>query len=429
MKTILRAIILLTICCSVMITSGCATDARSNSSTVSDPDTGSESSDISESEPDAGYEFTPITEIRENFSQFVDELCAGEFVNLDFSNAEFSFPEIDSISKLSLSVPTGKSPRELYDFYCESLEALLPGVYSDEEKFDLIDFIHWGSDTSAGPLHLTVDEYELIDDGEETPPILILDNKCFMQGLWGTVEWFAADDLNRWLGKDGSPLLSSLGYDFSYKDDIHTVGYIPDPENCTDKYELINGEISVKDAAEFVNNFLETTVFSPYEQDAKTKILAVDVVDIGNGKYGYGFLTVYEYNNVLFDYPEMNEVDRGHLVPNDYDDRHYSGDTGDVSMIQTDKAFHFMVPVFGQSIEKVETYTSVITLQYAANIISDFFSAHMNFSVTRVEAVYLTYEGTSVPCWKFLMRCGGNVYNTFVDMQTGEVHLYIQPED
>ena len=429
MKKVIKTFVSIILCCSVIMTSGCASDPRSGSAPVSGSDTGSVIPNVSDTDPvsypDARFDLVPISEIRENFSQITDELRESEFVNLDFSKAEFGFPEIDSISKLSLSVPTGKSPRELYDFYCESLETLLPGVYSDEGKFDLMEFIYWNYDTNERH-NLTIDEYELINDDEYEPPILFTDKKCFMQGLWGTVEWFAADDLNRWLGKEGSPLLSSLGDDLYYKDEIHTVDYIPDPENCTDKYELINGEISVKDAAEFVNNFLETTVFSPYEQDAKTKLLAADVVDIGNGKYGYGFLTVYEYNNVLFDYPEMNEVDRGHLVPNDYDDRRYSYHTGDVSMIQTDKVFHFMVPVFGKSIEEVETYTSAITLRDAANIISEFFSNYMNFTVTRVEAVYLTYEQTSVPCWKFTMRCSGDVYNTFVDMQTGEVHLYIQ---
>ena len=430
MKKTLRSVILLMICCSVMITSGCASDPRSNSSTVSVPDTGSDIPNVSDtdpvSEPDEGYELVPISEIRENFSQIADELRESRFENLDFSKAEFGFPEIDSISRLSLSVPTGKSPRELYDFYCESLETLLPGVYSDEEKFDLIDFIHWGSDTSSGPDHLTVDEYELMDGGEETPSILFMDDKCFMQGVWGTVEWFANDDFNKWLGRERVPLFPNL-YD-DPDDGTKAVDYVTDL-NSTDKYELINGGLSIKDAAEFVNNFLETTVFSPYEQNAKTRLLAVDVVDIGESKYGYGFLTVYEYNGVLFDYPQMSGVERGHGVSNDYDDRHYSYEYGHISMIQTDKVFHFMVPVFGRSIEEVETYTSAVTLQDAANIISDFFSAYMNFTVTGVEAVYLTYENTSVPCWKFVMRCSGNVYNTFVDMQTGEVHLYIQPED
>ena len=416
MKKGFKKIISLILCCSILIISGCASDPRSSSAPVSDSDTGSEFPNVSESEPDAGFELVPISEIRENFSQSIEEIRMREFVNLDFSKAEFSFPEIDSISKLSIGEQKGLSPRELYDFYCERLEYLLPGVYSDEEKLNLMKFVN-------GPLYLTIDEYEL-KDNDETPIVLFEDNRCFMQGLDSSVEWFISDDLSRWLGKKGIHLLASLGDDLFYKEEIHAVEYVTDL-NSEDKYELINGELSIKDAAEFVNNFLETTVFSPYKQDAKTKLLAVDVVDIGEGKYGYGFMTVYEYKNVLLDYPEKNGVKRRQGVPNDYDKKHHSYSTGDISMIQTDKVFHFVIPVLGRSIEEVETYTSAITLQEAANIISEFYSDYMDFSVTRVEVVYMDGE---IPCWKFVMRCSGNVYNTFVDMQTGEVHLYIQVE-
>ena len=420
MKKILRTIILLTVCCSVMIISGCASDPWSSSAHVSDSDTGSDFSNVPE--PDAGFDLAPISEIRENFAQSVKEIRTGKFVNLDFSKAEFSFPEIDSISELSLSVPSWESPREMYVFICESLDILLPGVFSDEEKLDIIRFRD-DNMRSENESSLTIDKYELRPAGENIIPT-IKDNKCFMQVLFGTLQWFVGDDLNRWSGKEGVPILDSLGDNHLY-DNTHAVDYVTDL-NCTDKYELINGEMSIKDAAEFVNNFLETTVFSPYEQDAKTKLLAVDVVDIGDGKYGYGFLTAYEYNGVLFDYPEMKGVVRGRGIENDYDNRRYADQWGAVSMIQTDTVFHFISPVLGYSIKEVETYTSAITLQDAANIISGFFSDYMNFTVTRVEPVYLTYENASVPCWKFLMRCSGEVYNTFVDIQTGEVHLYVQ---
>ena len=417
MNKILHAIFLLTICCSILITSGCASDTRSNSSSVSGPDTGSDIPSVSEPEPDEGFELVPISEIRENFSQSVEEVRASEFVNLNFSKAEFSFPETDSISRLSLSPQTGISPRELYDFYCERIEYLLPGVYSDEEKLNLMRFCYRNNDDLY---RLTIDEYEPLYDGGDTPAVLFEDKKCFMQGIMSSVEWFFNDDLSKWRGIERLFMLPDLGDELNYG--TKAADYVTDL-NSEDKYELINGEMSIKDAAGFVNNFLETTVFSPYEQDAKTKLLAVDVVDIGEGKYGYGFITGYEYKNVLFDYPEMGGVGRGHGVSNDYDDENHHGSNGHISMIQTDKVFHFIVPVLGESIEEVETYTSAVTLQDAVNIISEFYSEYMNFTVTRVEVVYMDRK---IPCWKFVMRCSGNVYNTFVDMQTGEVHLYIQ---
>ncbi|MCH5196436.1 MAG: hypothetical protein J1F28_06965 [Oscillospiraceae bacterium] len=363
------------------------------------------------------FELAPISEIRENFSQTTEELKASSFENLDFSKAEFSFPEIDSISKLSLITFAGKSLREMYEFYCDSLETLMPGVYSEEEKLNGILL----SDTNRDPYlpYLPIDEYELAAEGGDLM-MVFRDSKCYMQGA-GDIQWFDNDDLYQWKGDE----VTSIPF-LDYIDSAGpAVDYITDM-NREDKYELIDGEISIKDAAEFADNFIETTAFTPYETSVKKRIIAADVVDIGGGKYGYGFLTTCEYKNVLFDYPELNGVNRAKYVMNDYDDRRYYSWYGQAAMIQSDKVFHMIHPVADYSVKETETYTSIITLQEAARIVSEFYSENMKFSVTKVEAVYLKYEDTAFPCWKFIMRYGGNVYDTLVDMHTGEVHVYIQ---
>ena len=97
-----------------------------------------------------------------------------------------------------------------------------------------------------------------------------------------------------------------------------------------------------------------------------------------------------------------------------------------IRRIESDKIYHFVMPAYNQSIEETETYNSIITLESAAKTVNKFFSGTMNFNVKRVEAVYLPYLNTAEPCWKFLMSCDGLLYNTFVNMQTGEVYVYIQ---
>ena len=86
------------------------------------------------SEFNTDLDFAPVSEIRENFSQITEELQEIEFDNLDFSKAEFSFPEIDSVSDLSLGFFTGKSAQEIYNFFCSSLDTLMPEKFSDEVK-------------------------------------------------------------------------------------------------------------------------------------------------------------------------------------------------------------------------------------------------------------------------------------------------------
>lgn len=387
MKKILHIIVLLVICSLTIVVSGCDSEDK--------------------------LEFAPVSEIRENFSRSVEELKTCEFDNLDFSNTDFSFPEIDSINELSLGDFSGKSARELYDFFSVSVDALAPGKFSDEQKLNEIRFYDGENPDGTRP---TIKEYTPTD----YPYPFIESGDCFMDMRNGVLRWFDNAALMRWCGEEGSPIMRTM---ISAK--RRAKDFITDM-NYTDKYELTDGEISIKDAAEYVNDYLQTTDFSPYELSARKKAVAVNVVDIGKGKFGYNFIITPEYKNVLFDYPEMNGSNGVRLVTNTYDNRSYDVMPGQIDMIETDKICHFILPAYSHSIEESESYTSIITLKSAAETVNKFYSGTMNFSVKRVQAVYLPYQNEAKPCWKFLMGGGGSLYNTFVNMHTGEVYVYIQ---
>ena len=388
MKKILRAIILLTICCSVIIISGCGSETN--------------------------LDYKPVSEIRENFSRSVEELKSREFDNLDFSNAEFfDFPEIDSISLLALTPFEGKSAQELYDFFSVSVDALAPGKFSDEQKLNEIRFYDGKNPDGTRP---TIKEYTPTDN----PYPFIETEDCFMDMPNGVLRWFDNGDLMRWCGEEGEPVMKVMISKTRQRKEIIT------DMNSTDKYELTDGEISVKDATEFVNNYLETMNFSPYELSARCKAVSLNVVDIGGGKYGYNFMIAPEYKNVFFDYYKSSGGMGAVTIENDYDDRNYDSMPGQIDMIETDKIYHFICPVYDRSIEEAETYTSIITLECAAEIVNKFYSESMDFTVDRVQAVYLPCGSNAEPCWKFIMKNFGSSYNTLVNMHTGEVHVYIQ---
>lgn len=399
MKKLLRTVILSAICCSLLIMSGC------DSKTGTDTSSGS----------NAGFDYVPIEAVRDGFSQAVEELKALEFDNLDFSNTEFSFPEIDSISKLELPNFTGKSAQELYDFFSASLEKFMPGKFSEEEKLNEIFFYN---ERNPDGTHQTIKDY----DSDSINPMLGFENEDgFLDMYWGVLRWFDNDDLKHWDGEEGKPIMEMLNNGSRPIDD-----YITDL-NSEKKYELINGEISVKDAVEFANNFLQTTNFSPYELPTKSRVVEAVVVDIGKGKFGYDFITTPEYKNVLFDYVEVNEDVGGHsYIENSYDSRRYDTAPHHICMIETDKVYNFIIPAYSRNIKETETYTSIISLKDAAEIVNNFYSESMNFSVGRVQPVYRPYLNTAEPCWKFTLNLNGCCYNTFVNMHTGEVYVYIQ---
>lgn len=369
MKKILHTIILLTICCSVMITSGCSTDPRSNSSTVSEPDTGSESSNVSE--PDAGYEFAPITEICESFEKDAENIKNKEYDNLNFDKAVFSPPpQIDSISELKLVRLAGKSTDEVYDFFCKTVDTLTNNKYTNEEKRYEIRFYDAERDESKpGPYQWpNIDEYK---NGKETDdPWAVIRDKNYFIWLGGVIHKFNNGDL---LDHDGVERADLEG-NYSMLSHRHVL-YTEDLTS-TDTYRLVDGEISIADAAKFAQNYLDNLAYTPYA-DAnlpKPRIYAVNVFDIGGDCYGYDFMITYEYNDVWFDRYESKQGGRGWQgSKTDYDKRAYGSWMGCIDMIRTDKIHCFADICKQYGVVEGEPTTEIITIGSAADAVSEFF--------------------------------------------------------
>ena len=412
-----------------MITSGCASDPQPSSAPVSDPDTGSGSSNVSE--PDAGYEFAPITEIRESFEKDAENIKNKGYDNLNFDKAVFfPPPQIDSISELKLVGLAGKSTDEVYDFFCKTVDTLTDNKYTDEEKRNEIRFADIERDESKPDSYTwpNIDEYK---NGKETDdPWAVIDNKDYFIWLGGGVLLkFNNGDL---LDHEGVERVHLEG-NYSMLSHRHVL-YTEDLTS-TDTYRLVDGEISIADAAKFAQNYLDELAYTPYA-DAnllKPRIYAVNVFDIGGDCYGYDFMITYEYNEVWFDRYESKKGGRGmYGYETDYDKRNYGSWMGCIDMIRTDKIHCFADICKPYGVVEVEPTKEIITIGSAADAVSEFYSRYMNFTITEVSMVWLDTQkwGAAVqeayPCWKFKMYANGVIYHTFVDVITGEIHLYGQ---
>lgn len=422
MKKNLQTFILPVICGLTVTLSGCDSKTNSdyepgyssNTDFISDVDSNSDTDACSDF--DAELQFVPVIEIRKNLSKTAEELKTREFDNLDFSSTEFSFPEIDSITELSAEPYLSKDLHEIYDFFGATIDTLMPGKFTEEQKRSEIRFY----DVEDKPEDVPVESYPTIDDYKLTDyawPYIETD-ECFADSRFGTLRWYDNGDLKRWVGEEGSPTMDTMG---GYG---KQVAFITDM-NCTDKYALTNGEISIKDAADFVNNFLATTNLSIHETLAKSKAYAVCVIDFGDGKYGYNFMISPEYKNVMFDHYQMEGGFGVNTVGNDYESKYSGSMPGQVGMIETDKIYQLIDPVYMHILNEKETHTSIISLENAAEIVSGFYSGSMDFFVKTVEAVYVPID-TIVTCWKFVMNANDETYSTFVNMRTGEIYVYIQ---
>ena len=381
-----------------------------------------------------------ISDIRKNYSYDIENIKGKTYDNLDFSKVVCSpLPQINEVSNLTLTPLTGKSTDEIYEFFSGAVDILTNNKYTEDEKKHEIRFVDAKNDSAitadnpdAPPYPYNrpnIDEYK---NGLETDyPWPKIDNRdYFIDMLFGVIRGFDNGALVEYDGSD-----SRLAMYYMIRDnDRHRPVFYTEDLTCTDTYRLVNGEISIAEAAKFVQKYLDGIKFTPYEGNIpKPQIFAVNVVDIGGGCYGYNFLTAVEYNGIYFDHRDMQGRDVGTIgVSTDFDNRAYDSILGNIDMIETDKIHHFMSVAYGVNVEEGVAETEVVTLESAADIISNFYSETMGFKVSEVSLVWLPTADPNelveqaYPCWKFKMYSNGEIYHTFVDVITGEVHLYIQ---
>ena len=374
-----------------------------------------------------------ISEIRSGFTESVERLRNKSYDNLVFTKTAFSFPdELESVSELKATPLKGKSVDEIYEYLCDAIDFLTDKEYTDEEKRHDIRFVDADYDDKNERYPYSspnIDEYK---NGYETeyPWPTVGNDDYSLDLMFGVLRSFDDGSLVEY---DGVSSGIRQMY-FMISTAKHPVVFYTEDLTCTDKYKLIDGEISIADAAAFAQNYLDSLDFTPYEGNIpKSKIVAVNVVNIGNGNYGYNFVVAYTYKGLCFNFDDRKETDSGGLfVDTDYDERDYSGASGSIDMIRTDKVCRFFDVANGVDITEGEPQTSVITLETAADKISEFFSGFMTFYVDSVSVVWLSEKKSgemtmpTYPCWKFKMYANGDIYHTFVNMITGEVYLYIQ---
>ncbi|MCH5196435.1 MAG: hypothetical protein J1F28_06960 [Oscillospiraceae bacterium] len=376
-----------------------------------------------------------ISEVRENFEKDCESLKNKSYENLNFKDASFSFADIDEVSELTLTKLIGKSADEMYEYLCGMIDELTDNYYTDEEKKKEIRFVDADLDNGLPfPYNCpTLDEYK---NGLETDdPLPCLNTEDYsISILRGVLYGF---DNGALIDYDNSRRTSGMyGYQMLGSYTGNSAVFFTDDLSCTDTYRLVDGEISIADAAKFAQDYLDNLKFTPYDGNIpKPRIVAVNVADIGEGCYGYNFITTVEYKGVNFDYrfKEGKNTYSGHVVQNDYDDRSYYSEVGYIDMIETDKIHHFVMIAHGFDVTEGKPQTSIVTLESAADLLSEFLSGAMMFTAREISVVWLETSSNGVslvehayPCWKFRMSAGGAMYDVFVNMVTGEIYLYTE---
>lgn len=384
-------------------------------------------------------ELTDISKVGESFDDEIEKLKESEFDNISFADLNvYSFPEIDAVYSLNVVQNSNGTADELYKFMCEKIDELMPDKYTDEQKLNEICFVDCGYFDENARQFPNYRQYK--ENGLETEtPWLLFDVK---ENYFDVVN----DGLRVYNSgaavKRGDNDRKTL--DYYYLTGKYDVVLYTEDMGQEKSFELQGGELSIDQAREFADNYLENERLFLYDRGINFCTDGVKVLDMKNGKYGYVFSIVGKYKGMKFSGADARNSETGiTFVTNSTNE---IGRPGTFCVTEKGKVDYFDLVMIYDAVEE-ETYTSIVPLNKAAELASESLTPGISFSAERITAVYKEfsnkpsngysdpqeYSDRSIfarPCWRFTLRpTTGNtdrLYFVFVDMITGKVDYLTQ---
>ena len=203
------------------------------------------------------------------------------------------------------------------------------------------------------------------------------------------------------------------------------------PPDSMGSFKLSDTDITINDAVIFFEEYINELPY-PKTSNTKTVVVDVDVYKVSEDIYGYNFLTTKEYQGITFDYMKSGTVHSKF--------EEYTITIGNAFMVESND----IDIVYGyyrlQNVVSEKSYNDIVTINTAAEHISQEMTDGVVFEIQKIELVYAeiptkTSEGyidienpsSSVsPAWKFtLYNSNDNLrYVCYLDAIDGENFRY-----
>ncbi len=240
---------------------------------------------------------------------------------------------------------------------------------------------------------------------------------------------FSDTTIKKYVGSDRNSALDALGESFEHV--IVEEGRVEDLKDK--KWKLLNGEVSVGDAAEMTRQFFEAgTPYAPCE-GVNIQIPYVWVIE-AKDIYMYKFVVQRAYEGIPVAWKEGYSF-------NPLTDRMPVEDSRTAYTISGDKVNAYAGINASQAMKKtMDDQTEMINVVKASEILIDKLGLRLQPKIKKVRFEYAaiqplyeaTYETSTLePCWVFEGVCGtdGKSFCAFENAITGEIYGYTQRQE
>lgn len=382
----------------------------------------------------------PIDEIYIGNAEVIDILSDTDNIT-HAESFEIVIPEnLDHISTFTYGWGKEQSNKDFYESYLELFEYLFPhkqinkdilryyGENSKPEYDDDGTFLH--------NMNTVNSHYEDIINGKEDVLYFYYDEaaefgadhtKNYVCALFANPICGNFSNFNK--GKTANITKTDM-YLETFQPASYFVKIASHSPESEEVYRLADKEISIKDAVDFYENYINNLPFPSVKTDSmKMCVVSVDVFRVSDDMYGYGYHVAREYEGIPFDYRR-----EGTSYSADYG---YDIDMSSGFMIESndvDKAYGIYLR--GTADNKKE-YTNIISFENAVKTVSKSLTQDVEFRLEKAELVYCQKSADqskpvneifqeTAPAWKFTLfnPNDSRSYICYIDAHNGENFRY-----
>ncbi len=364
--------------------------------------------------------------VKKNCERDIAKAANGKYNNLKLSNVVVDIDDIDELYQIDVEENDDYRNKSMVENF-ELVKATINKFFGDEFDLSVVDITFF--DINEQPLEpmpfVKVDEIILNKKESGSKYFLAFgdarknDGKGFLQIDSNLVSvWFSRGNIQA-----THPM-------YSY--DVKQVYNLTiDKSEITDVVHLSDGEITIKDAVDFVENYLNNDL--PYEKNEEFvyEVAEVRVLDV-DGQDALGFCVRKQYKNIPFDY--VDAVTSGEFNSTYWDDR------GQLCMIETEEIDN-ICGLGGdrynviKSSDKIE---KIISVDGALQAVSKEIGDNSVYDVYGIELIYQFTEDSEDNTldkysgrikWKITSRNQNDDKDTlfYVDVESGKVENRFKP--
>lgn len=342
----------------------------------------------SDSNDSLNIETVAVSELTKNPEKIKD--CINACENLIMAeDMEIMIPEIEHVYTFN----TGLTKKPDFKTQYSQFGRLFKSLYDDYEMKGEYLF-YTGEDFDSyeefTDYPIVRDDFDSLNSGSKQCMSLFYDETWYRDmtewtspvslGIGRTME-FDTVIFNRGkavgIGGKVNGIYPCLDYYSPYDSSFECVGTYP--PDSTEKFKLMDKEMSICDAVKFYENYINSLPY-PAEPTMQVKVKEVDVLALSENTYGYSFIAVEEYCGLTFDYRRTSH-NRDYMDCEFMDTMYLNG-----FMLESDEADIGCALYRTQITDRTEI--EALPAKTAIEKISEELSDYVKFEVESIEFVY-----------------------------------------